>query len=364
MFFQKKATSSECIYNKLSFYFLFLALISEIVARMQKRLLTILQYLFFLALGIFLVWWSARNIDEQGWMDIRNSLKDARYWLMIPVTIVLILSHWLRALRWRIMMEPLGYQPKKSNTYFAVMIGYLANLAVPRLGEVLKCTLLARYEKIPAEKLVGTMIAERAVDVICLVIVFALAIILQTDIIGEYTHRLFMRRVGNGEDISWYIIIIFLTAIIAFLIATWYILKKFSHITIIHNLKKILKGVWQGLISIRYIKHKRLFFIYSTAIWLMYYAASYIGFYALAETSHYGFKEALSVLAFGSIGMIMTQGGIGAYQILVQKTMLLYGLNANIGWAFGWILWVAQTFVILLFGLISFVLMPWFNKKK
>lgn len=331
---------------------------------MQKNLLTILQYLVFLGLGLFLVWWSARNINEEGWRDIKNSLKEARYWLIIPVVLVLFLSHWIRALRWRILMEPLGYSPKRSNTFFAVMIGYLANLAVPRLGEVLKCTLLARYEKVPAEKLVGTMIAERAVDVICLGIVFTLAILLQADIIGAYTHQLFMKKAGDGETISWNVIIIFSAGIIAIIAAAWFILKRFSHITIIHTIKKILKGVWQGLMSIRFIRHKSLFFVYSISIWLLYYAATFIGFFALVETSNYGYKEALSVLAFGSVGMIMTQGGIGAYQIMVQKTMLLYGLNAHIGWAFGWILWVAQTFVILLFGLISFILLPWYNNRR
>ena len=154
------------------------------------------------------------------------------------------------------------------------------------------------------------------------------------------------------------------SAAIALIFGVWFILKKYSHITIIHNLKKLLKGIWQGLTSIRYIRHKRAFFIYSITIWLLYYAGTYIGFFALEETKIYGFREAVSVLAFGSIGMMLTQGGIGAYQLMVQKTMALYGLEENIGWAFGWVLWIAQTAVILLFGLISFGLLPYINKKK
>jgi hypothetical protein len=261
-------------------------------------------------------------------------------------------------------MEPLGFSPKNSNTFFAVMIGYLANLAVPRLGEILKCTLLARYEKVPVNKLVGTMIAERAIDVISLLIVFFIAIITQSDIIGAYTTQLINRGTsGEGKNIR-HLIIILCAAAIALIFGVWFILKKFSHITIIHNFKKLLKGIWQGLTSIRYIRHKQAFFLYSITIWLLYYAATYIGFFALEETKMYGFREAVSVLAFGSIGMILTQGGIGAYQLMVQKTMGLYGLNETIGWAFGWVLWIAQTTVILLFGLISFGLLPYFNKKK
>ena len=331
---------------------------------MKKKILTILQYVFFLGLGIFLVWWSANSFDEKDWNDIKESLRHAHYWLLIPVIGILFLSHWLRALRWKILMEPLGFSPKNSNTFFAVMIGYLANLAVPRLGEILKCTLLARYEKIPVNKLVGTMIAERAIDVISLFIVFLIAIITQTDIIGEYTSQLIKSGTSSvGKNIR-NVIIILSAAAIALLFGVWFILKKFSHITIIHNLKKLLKGIWQGLTSIRYIRHKQAFFIYSITIWLLYYAGTYIGFFALEETKIYGFREAVSVLAFGSIGMMLTQGGIGAYQLMVQKTMALYGLHENIGWAFGWVMWIAQTAVILLFGLISFGLLPYFNKKK
>ncbi len=144
---------------------------------MKKRLIILLQYLFFLGLGIFLVWWSVKDIDSEKMAEIRSALKNARLYLIIPVFIILITSHYVRALRWRLLMEPLGYKPDKVNTFFAVMIGYLANQAFPRLGEVLKCTLLARYEKIPADKLVGTIILERLIDAICLLLVFEITLL-------------------------------------------------------------------------------------------------------------------------------------------------------------------------------------------
>ncbi len=329
---------------------------------MNKRLVTILQYVFFLGLGIFLVWWSAKGIDEKGWADIRQSLKGARYWLLLPSLAILFLAHWWRAMRWRILMEPLGFTPKKSNTFFAVMIGYLANLAVPRLGEILKCTVLARYEKVPVNKLVGTMIAERAFDMIALLTVFFLAIVTQVNIIGKYFNELIDRRQSSFSE--GYGTVLVIAGIIIFILGIWFILKKFSHISIIHNVKKMLHGIWQGLTSLRYVKHKGQFFLYSFLIWGMYYFATYVGFYALADTEQYGWKEAFSVLAFGSVGMIITQGGIGAYQLMVQKTMALYGLNDNIGWAFGWITWIPQTLIILLLGLISFALLPYYNKTS
>ena len=332
---------------------------------MKKRIITILQYVIFLGLGIFLVWWSSKDIDEKGWLEIKNSLENANYWVILPVLGILFLSHWVRALRWIILMEPLGYTPKKSNTFFAVMIGYLANLAVPRLGEVLKCTLLARYEKIPAEKLVGTMILERAIDVISLLTVIIMTIITQTEVFSEFFNQYFSFADFKWKSFSTYKLFIFIILGLAFFyFLTRHFLKHFRRIKFIHSINKLLRGVLLGLFSVRHIKHKALFFIYSIAIWGMYYFSTYMGLFALQETSSLGATEALSVLSFGSIGMIVTQGGIGAYQLIIQKTMMLYDISENIGLAFGWILWLAQTFVVLFLGLLSFGLLPYFNRKK
>ncbi len=332
---------------------------------MNKKVITILQYVFFLGLGIFLVWWSARDIDEHGWKEIKNSIAHANFWVLFPVLSILFLSHWIRALRWIILMEPLGYKPKKSNTFFAVMIGYLANLAVPRLGEVLKCTLLARYEKIPAEKLVGTMILERAIDVISLLIVIILTIITQTEVFSEFISQYFSFKDFQWKSLMSYkiLLIIIGASLLAYFISK-YFLFRFKRIKLIHNINKLLRGVFQGLFSIRRIQHKALFFFYSISIWGLYYLSTYLGLSALNETSVLGLTETLSVLSFGSIGMIVTQGGIGAYQIIIQKTLLLYDISANIGLACGWLLWLAQTFVVLFLGLISFVLLPIYNRKK
>jgi uncharacterized protein (TIRG00374 family) len=157
---------------------------------MRKKWFSILQYLFFLGLGLFLVWWSMQQIPPEKWGDFKKSLQNANYWLLIPVFLILTLSHFIRSLRWKILMKPMGYTPRTPNVFFAVMVGYLANLAVPRLGELLKCTLLAKYEKVPADKLVGTILIERAFDVISLGLVFLIALISQFDVVGEYAGQL------------------------------------------------------------------------------------------------------------------------------------------------------------------------------
>src|SRR4051812_46970153 len=153
---------------------------------MKKTVLTALKYAFFLGLGVFLVWWSIHNMGDKNWEECKTALSSAKYFLFVPVFLILSASHLSRSMRWKILMKPMGYNPRLANTFFAVMIGYLANLAVPRLGEVLKCTILGKYEKVPADKLVGTILVERAVDVASLLIVFVIAIATQASIIGEY----------------------------------------------------------------------------------------------------------------------------------------------------------------------------------
>lgn len=332
---------------------------------MNKRLYIILQYLFFLGLGIFLVWWSVKDIDSQKMAEIRNALKNARLYLIVPVFIILIASHYTRALRWRLLMEPMGYKPDKANTFFAVMVGYLANQAFPRLGEVLKCTLLARYEKIPADKLVGTIILERLIDAICLLFVFAITLLVQPGLYSQIIKAVFNSGTEDAtEKMPGYIVALILIGFFVIIIGLWMFIKKKNFQDLRAALKKIGSRVWQGLSTIRHLKKRGSFLLLTLILWGLYLSGGYIGFQALHETEHYGIKEALTVLSAGSIGMIVTPGGIGAYAYLIEATMQMYGLQKSIAVAFGWLLWLAQTVVILIGGLISFTLLPWYNKRK
>jgi glycosyltransferase 2 family protein len=144
----------------------------------------------------------------------------------------------------------------------------------------------------------------------------------------------------------------------------WMYFKKKSLGDIGLLLKKIWKSVVEGVSTVKHLKKRGLFLFYTVCIWLLYFAGGYIGFQALEATSIYGVPQAFSVLSAGSIGMIATPGGIGAYPFMIEKTMALYGLKEDIGVAFGWLLWLAQTGVILIGGLFSFIALPYFNKKK
>jgi uncharacterized protein (TIRG00374 family) len=295
------------------------------------------------------------------------ALSTANYWLIIPVFAILSASHVLRALRWKILMEPMGYNTSFPNTFFAVMIGYMANMAVPRLGEVLKCTILAKYEKVPAEKIVGTIVAERAFDVVSLGTIFILALIFQFDVVIAAYHHLQEFMAGKPHEVMSQTkkIVLIAIASIGIIFIVWLIIsKKINRFFL--AIKKILKGIWEGLSTASKLKHKKLFFVYSVSIWVLYLAGTWIGFYATKGTAGLGIEEAISCLAFASIGMIVTPGGIGAYAYLLAKVLELQdnSIPNSIGYANGTLQWFAQCIIVLVVGFVCLSLLPWYNKKK
>lgn len=333
---------------------------------MKKPILTIFQYLFFLGLGILFVWLTVRGIGKDDWQHIKLSLQNARHWVIFPVLLLLLLSHYLRALRWKILMEPLGYTPSTFNTFAAVMIGYLVNSGVPRLGEVVKCTLLAKYENMRADRVVGTIVVERIVDLVSLMVVFLLTLIFQWPVVGDFTMELFgsffMDKAGRTSVTR---VVIFLAALVLLFGLFYYLLKRFGHIDVVARVKKVVTGILHGLNSIRLIKHKGRFLFYSVAIWGLYLLSTTAGIFALRETEHLGLAGGLTTLAIGSVGMIITPGGIGAYPLLVAKLIELYGLDFDTtGTALGWLLWSAQTLIILLAGVLFSGLFSYKNKKR
>jgi glycosyltransferase 2 family protein len=331
---------------------------------MKKSVATILQYLFFFVLGFFFVWMSVKDIDDEKWKQIQSALRNARYILAVPVFAILLLSHYIRALRWRLLIEPLGYRPDRANTYFAVMIGYLANQGVPRMGEVLKCTVLARYEKIPAEKLVGTIILERLIDALTLLVVFGITLLIQPGLYSQITGQVFQARDGQSKTNSGLLFLLAVAGLILLIVVIWMVRKKKNFSDLGPALRLIGTRIWQGLSAVRHLKKRGQFVILTMVLWGLYLSGGYLGFQAFHETEQYGIREAFTVLSAGSIGMIITPGGIGGYPLLIEGTMMMYGLQQGIAMAFGWLLWIAQTVVVLLAGLVSFILLPWHNKRR
>ena len=333
---------------------------------MSKRILTILQYGFFLGLGVFLAWWSVRDLNKEQIKEIKEALQSMNYWLVPPVFLLLWFSHYARGLRWKLLIDSLGYNVQRKNTFFGVLIGYFTNQAVPRLGEVTKCTILSRYEKVTVEKLIGTIILERVIDAICLLLVFLITLVIQPHLYTEIIDTLFKSKptADGHEDNTGKIIFYAILGIAVLGFIIWMIVKKKNLNDIKRLLKQAGKNMWQGLSAIRHLKKRWEFLLLTLVIWIVYLMGGYIGFQAFKQTQGYGIPEAFTVLSTGSIGMIVTPGGIGAYPLMVQQGMMLYGLDKAIALAYGWALWLAQVATTSIGGIASFIAMPLLNKKK
>ncbi len=328
---------------------------------MSKKIISLITYILTFGLCAFLIWFSLKDLKPEDIEKIKFSVSKARYILLIPIVIMGLLSHWSRAVRWKYLMEPLDMYPSTSNTFFAVMIGYLANMFLPRLGEVIKCTILSRYEKIPADKLVGTIITERAFDILCLLLIFVITIVVQVDLASDYLQTLIAKyNAAKGEGGNHITLYVLGGLLILFLVFR----KKIAQMKFMMKLKEIFRNILKGILSFRHMKNKKGFIFHTVLIWSLYFGMILLGFKSIEETSMLGYKTGLSVLSFGSLGMIATPGGMGAYTLLVDEIVSLYGIEKVMSLAISWIIWLVPTIIILLGGSASLLLIPFLNNRK
>ncbi len=329
---------------------------------MRKKIFAILQYLLFLGIGIFLTWWQFSRMTSLELVQFRESLIHARYVVIIPILIVALLSHISRAMRWKIMIEPLGYHPSTANTFYSVMCGYFANTFLPRAGEILRCTLLSRYEKIPVNKLIGTILIERIFDLFCYFLVIIFTILIQINTVSDFIKKSIENITHKNANFPLWEILsgLFLLSLIIFFIGRW-IFTKYGNNKHVIKAKRIHIGLKEGFLSIIRLKKRRAFLLHSVFIWSMYLLEIIIGFHALQATSGLGVAAGLSVLSLATLAMIVAPGGIGAFPIAIQQVLLIYSID-NI--SFGWLIWGATTAIIIVVGLISFGLLIYTNRKK
>jgi len=331
---------------------------------MRKRLFSILQYVLFLGGGLFLVWWQLREMTAEETAEFYNAFNRANYWLIIPIVFMSLLSHLSRSMRWKLLMEQLGYHPKLKNVFAVTIIGYLANAAVPRLGEILKCTFLSRYEKLKVDKLVGTILVERTFDVICYLIFIGITILIQLDKVGGFVKKQFS---SFGESTSmpvWAKLLIVVASITLFFLLLKLLFRRFPQNKILIKIRNFFAGIGEGFKTILGLKKRKLFLAHTFFIWAMYLLQIYIGFHAIEDTSHLGIKAACSVLALATLAMIITPGGIGSFPLFVMQTLLIYDISKADGQAFGWLIWGVSSSIVIVAGVISLSILPYINRKK
>jgi glycosyltransferase 2 family protein len=328
----------------------------------MKRIITIIiKYLLAFSLAIFLLWWSLSDLNDQKIAEIKESLKHARYWIIVPVFLVLLLSHVFRALRWKQLIAPMGYNPSPFYLVCGILIGYIGNQLIPRAGEVLRCTSIARPTKIPPEKLIGTIVAERAFDICCLLALTIGIFYHEWSYISAYAHEIkdaIQHGIAARKGKGW---IAF--GVVVFIFIIYLLYRRYKTHKVGGFMIKVFKGLAQGLTSIKNVKNKFLFLIYTIGIWACYAAATYLGCLALNETSGLSLFTALAMLVFGTFGIIVAPGGLGAYPLAIKNTLVLYGITDAIGLASGWVLWIAQFAFTIVFGTLAYLAINIAKKK-
>lgn len=328
---------------------------------MGKKLLSALKYIIFLGGGLFLVWWQLHDMTPDQAEQFKHSLRHADYLLIIPVVIMNLLSHLSRSMRWKLLMEPLGYRPKLKNVFAVTMIGYLANSAVNRLGEVLKCTFLARYEHIKADKLIGTILVERVFDLVCYFAFIGLTVLIQIDAVGSHVADSFKAIGKNGVPL-W--LKIAGAVILALLIIAKILFSKYPENKLVKAVRIFLIDIGIGFKTIKSLKHKKMFLLHTFFIWLMYLLQIWLAFKAIHGTAYLGLKAACAVLTLSTLAMIITPGGIGTFPLLVAGTLAaVYHVPWSHGNALGWVIWGVSTGIVIVAGIISLLLLPYINKN-
>ncbi len=331
---------------------------------MKKKIINALKIVAFFAIGIALFWLVYRNQDKDA---IINALKSADIKWIILSLFLGALSHISRSIRWSLLIEPLGYKPRKINLILSVFIMYLTNMAIPRSGEVVRCGLVSKYEKIPFSKLLGTVISERVVDMIMLFLLGIIVILTQSHVLIDFinnnpTYSEFLTN--NSEKYTMYFIILTISAVLFFTLL-FIFRKKIKETKIYKKIEEVLMNFKQGLVSIITMKNKFQFFLHTIFIWAMYFLMIYVCFFSFEFTSHLTLLASLSVFVMATIGIVIpSPGGIGTWHFLTIETLFIYGVEKQTnGSAFAIAAHESSLVMILIIGLICFIALPFFNKS-
>lgn len=324
---------------------------------MKSKLRNILQTLFFTALGFAFIWWFWTKLETEEKTQIWDSLKQTNYlWFILAIAISL-LSHYVRALRWRLMSETFSCKVSRTNSFLAVMSGYLTNLAVPRLGEVVRCTMLKQSDNIPIEKSLGTIVTERIIDMILFALLLLTTIVIQKDLLFNYIEKNFNLNIDNL--IQLFIIGIVVVVIV---VALFFAFKrKIQHNKTYNKTKDLIKGFLEGIKSIFKLKNTWLFIFYSILIWALWIFGTFICFQCLNQTDILNPIQALVTTVLGAFGPMITPGGIGLQPAIFAQVLETYTIAKPIGYVCGWLNWLSSQVGTIVVGLIAFI---YFSTKK
>ena len=326
----------------------------------------ILKYLLSIFLTIIIIYFLFKHQDP---IALVNELKKVDFNWIILSMIFGALAYVSRGLRWKIMLEAIDYKTSNINNIAAVSIGYFTNLFVPRAGEITRCTALNQKEKIPLNKLFGTIIVERVIDFMALIFLLLFTIISQHKIIKDFYLAI---KNQNSETNSK--ILLFFASFITLILIIFLLKKQIKKLSFYEKIKQFIDGLKEGFKSVGNIKNKTHFWIHTFIIWLMYFLMTYVCFFSMSETNHLSLIDGVFILVLGGIGMVIpTPGGIGSYHAVVMIGLAVLGVgyisfgsestSANPALIFPTIVHIAQTLVAIIMGVISLLILFIFNNK-
>ncbi|RMG82761.1 MAG: UPF0104 family protein [Bacteroidetes bacterium] len=304
------------------------------------------------------------NLLDKVWNDIKN----ADYFWVGMVLLVYTISNISRTERWLMLIHPLNYRPRRLNAFFTIMLGYFANLGLPRMGEVVRAGVFSQYENIPPEKVMGTVVTDRIVDFLSFFIVIGSAFLIEFDTLWQFVQeqRAAAQPATSGGLTAWDVAFRVAGAL-ALLATTLGIIffKKIRQTNLFKKLAGIVRGFAEGIQTIRQLDNPLLFIFHSLIIWVMYFLMTYLGTFAFEPTAGLGLSAALVIFTAGTLGMVIpVPGGMGAYHALVIAACILYGVSGNDAFSFANILFFSVTIgANILLGLFAMVFLPAYNKN-
>jgi len=322
-----------------------------------KKIISGSKYVLSLAVAVTLLMYVFRGWDIK---DIFQRFTQVHYsWVLLSIFLSLI-SHALRAYRWNILLEPVGYLSLSTyKTFKAVMIGYLTNLVAPRLGEISRCGVLKRSDGVNMSASLGTVVAERVFDFLGLLSLIVLALMLEFDKISNFFIDFSNDKMDDVHMTStkFYLILIIGFILVAGLISLWWLRERIKRKPYYYKLRSFIREMINGFTSVLRLQKKKGFWLSTIFIWLLYYVMAYVLFFSVDSTNHLGLTAGLSILIMGGLGMSApVQGGFGTYHILVGAILLTYGIGEKDGYFFATLVHTSQTISVIVFGGISLLL--------
>ncbi|CAI8288586.1 MAG: Uncharacterised protein [Bacteroidota bacterium] len=318
----------------------------------MSKLLKLLKNIVPLGLGLYLVYFSFANTSEDDRAQIFAAIKQADLKFVFLSLVFGALSHLSRAYRWNFLLKPLGYQPSFIIRTLTVLIAYFSNLGIPRSGEVLRATALATYAGVPFQKGFGTIVTERIIDLILLFSFIGLGFLLHSELLLEI--------IGNPTFNSY--ILLWLIVGVGLFFVFIRMLKRSQKVWAT-KIIRFFNGLWLGMLSVRFMKNKWAFIAHTLFIWLMYLMMFWVVTFSLPETSGLSLSAIVPAFIAGGFAMSATNGGIGLYPLAVAAVLQAFAIPYPQALAFGWVMWTGQTIMVVIFGSLSFLLLPIFSKK-